>query len=187
MRILPLLLVLLLAACQSQNPYQPDSLPLPPAPEGVEHIVDMSAYPATPVDMSRYRSWQWQSIPGDARLADAVSSGLDQIGLRPVRGDRNADVFITAYTAVEQRERQYYNNVGGYYGYGHHRHWDRYGAYGSVPVVQTYIVDVQVVRIDFFDGKTGQRLWSTRGETSSTDSNALYTAVNAALTPYPPQ
>ena len=54
-----ILILPLLAACQSQNPYQAESLPMPPAPPGAATTFDRSAYPAAPRDYGRYRSWSW--------------------------------------------------------------------------------------------------------------------------------
>ena len=66
--LLPLLL--LLAACQSDNPYQASSLPLPPAPAAAANSFDASAYPAAPRDWARYQHWRWQQSPAGQALAE---------------------------------------------------------------------------------------------------------------------
>lgn len=199
--VLPLCLAL--AACQSHNPYVPSSDPLPAAPPQAAGAIDMSAYPAPPRDYGRYRNWSWvdnRLPPGtvwadSAQLAEAVSNGLDQRGLRPAR-DAQADVRVSADLRLETRIRQvrddyydpYYGSGVGYGRYGGHR---GYGAYGSVPVVRTYQEQVVVVRISLFDGQSGQPVWGASAETTSGSSQAdrakaLREAVQRALNTYPP-
>jgi hypothetical protein len=121
-----LLICLGLAACQGSNPYVATSNPIPPAPAQAANTFDRSAYPAPPRDYGRYRSWAWlngQMPPGtawadSAQVAEAVSSALDQRGLRPLHDNRPADLFVSADLRMETRLRQvrddYYG--GGYYG-----------------------------------------------------------------------
>jgi hypothetical protein len=202
-------LCLSVSACQTENPYTASSLPLPPAPPQAATTLDMSAYPAPPRDYARYRSWSWvnsQLPPGSAwadsaQIAEAVSNGLDQRGLRPARDPQAADLRVAADTRLETRLRQvrddyydpYYGGAGmgyGRYG-GPYHHGYGYGGYATVPVVRTYQEQVVVVRISLFDGRSGQPVWSAGAETSSGGSlsdriNALRTAVQKALTAYPP-
>lgn len=201
MRTATALLVLpLLVACQGSNPYQAESLPMPPAPAtaaAAADTFDLSAYPAAPRDYGRYRNWSWRDgqLPagsawaGSDLLAESLSSGLDQYGLRPAPQGQSGDLQVSASLSLEKRQRQYYDNVGGYYGHG--RHWDRYGAWGSAPLLRTYEEEVAVVRIHFFDGQDGQPVWSSSGEARSSGSqseraDALRAAVKAALDGYPP-
>jgi len=63
--------------------------------------------------------------------------------------------------------------------------------YGSVPVVRTYEVEVVVVRVNLYDGASGQPVWSASAETSSRSSlgeraDALREAVQKAMAAYPP-
>lgn len=186
-----ILILPLLAACQSQNPYQAESLPMPPAPPGAATTFDRSAYPAAPRDYGRYRSWSWLDgrAPGGDQLADSVSAGLDQYGLRPAL-DGPGDVLVSARISQETRLRQYQDNVGGYYGTG--SHWDRrYGAYGSVPIVRTYEQKVAVVRIELIDPRDRQVVWSGSGEAvagkdQAAQADAMRVAIRAALDGYPP-
>ncbi|HEY1028731.1 MAG TPA: DUF4136 domain-containing protein [Pseudomonas sp.] len=195
--VIALLLLPLLAACQSRNPYQAESLPMPPAPPGAATTFDRSAYPAAPRDYGRYRSWSWDggrapsgaAWAGGEQLADSVSAGLDQYGLRPSL-DGQGDLLVSARISQETRLRQYQDNIGGYYGAG--SHWDRrYGAWGGVPVVRTYEQKVAVVRIDLIDPRDRQVVWSGSGEAvAGTDqaaqADAVRVAIRAALDGYPP-
>ena len=191
-----------LGACQSPNPYTATSLPMPGAPAHAANAVDLSAYPAPPRDYGRYQSWAWLNgrLPmGSAwadstQIAEAVSNALDQRGLRPVQPNRPADLLVSADLRTEKRLRQVQDDYGygAGYGAGYGDRWGRYGGmYGSVPVIRTYQVDVMVVRIILYDGKTGQPVWSSSAETSSTGSlsergDALRESLNKAVQAYPP-
>ncbi|UFQ98330.1 DUF4136 domain-containing protein [Pseudomonas wenzhouensis] len=188
--VIAILILPLLAACQSQNPYRAESLPIPPAPPEAATTFDRSAYPAAPRDYGRYRSWSW--LDGQApssELADSVSAGLDQYGLRPALNGP-ADVLVSARISQETRLRQYQDNVGGYYGTG--SHWDRhYGAYGSVPIVRTYEQKVAVVRLELIDPRDRQVVWSGSGEAlagkdQAAQAEAMREAIRSALNGYPP-
>jgi hypothetical protein len=196
-----------LAACQTDNPYRADTRPLPPAPAHAANTVDMSAYPAPSRDYGRYRNWSWRDgqLPGgsawadSAQIAEAVSNGLDQRGLRPAQSTQPADLQVSAQTRMEVRTRQvrddyydpypYYGGSG--LGYAHGPYGNRYGGYASVPIVRTYQEQVIVVSISLFDARSGQPVWSASAETSnggdqSDRSKALRQAVQKALSAYPP-
>lgn len=190
-----ILMVLALAGCASPNPYTASSNPLPPAPPQAAQTFDRSAYPAQPRDFASYRSWTWfnhQLPPGSPlaesdQIAEAVSEGLDQRGLRPARNGP-ADLLVSTDVRMEKRLRQVQEDYGPGYGpYG------AYGPYGGYPpVVRTYEVQVMVVRINLFDGTTGQPIWSASAETDGQGStsrrgDALRSAVNKALAAYPPR
>ncbi|MDH0649090.1 DUF4136 domain-containing protein [Pseudomonas sp. GD03858] len=197
---------LVLAGCQGTNPYVASGKPLPPAPPQAANTFDASAYPAPTRDYGRYRSWSWrngQTPAGPAsatpgQLADAVSSALDQHGLRPARNTQ-ADLLVSADVRLERRLRQVrdydYDPYYGPYpyggvGYGGYR--NGYGAYGSVPIVRTYEVEVMVVRIDLFDARNGQPVWSASAESGSDKDSpreresALRESVSKAMSGYPP-
>ncbi|QBF25011.1 DUF4136 domain-containing protein [Pseudomonas tructae] len=202
------LLCLTLAACQGSNPYVASSRPLPAAPPHAANSFDASAYPAAPRDYGRYRSWAWRndqlpagsSYAEPAQLADAVSNALDQRGLRPARNGQAGDLLVSADLRLERRLRQVredaypYDNYpyGAYGGYGSYgRYHNGYGVYGSVPLVRTYEVEVMVVRVDLYDARDGQPVWSASAETASQDSqgkraDALRESVQKALASYPP-
>lgn len=201
------LLPLALAGCQGSNPYVASSRPLPPAPAQAATTFDASAYPAPTRDYGHYRSWSWRNgqLPSGsadtdpAQLADAVSSALDQHGLRPARGGPG-DLLVSADIRLEKRLRQVrdYDAYAPYYGpypyggvgYGGYR--NGYGAYASVPIVRTYEVQVMVVRIDLYDARNGQPVWSASAESGSDKDSpreresALRNSVYKALSGYPP-
>ncbi|WP_347903813.1 DUF4136 domain-containing protein [Pseudomonas purpurea] len=194
-----IVLCLGLAACEGSNPYVATSNPLPPAPAQAANTFDRSAYPAPPRDYGRYRNWAWLNgrLPAgsawadSSQIAEAVGSALDQQGLRPRYDNRPADLWVSADLRLEKRLRQVQDDYG-YGGYGgYNRYGNGYGMYGSVPIVRTYEVDVVVVRINLFDGASGQPVWSASAETSSQGSqieraDALREAVEKAMSAYPP-
>ena len=199
-----LVICLGLAACQGSNPYVATSNPLPPAPPQAAKTFDRSAYPAPPRDYGRYRSWAWldgRLPPGtawadSAQVAEAVSSALDQRGLRPLHDNRQADLFVSADLRLETRLRQVRDDYGyyggGYGGYGgYNRYGGGYGVYNTVPIVRTYQEQVVVVQVDLFDAQSGQPVWSSSAETSQRGSqgaqtDAIREAVEKAMSAYPP-
>jgi hypothetical protein len=191
-----LLLLATLTACQSHNPYVAGSTPLPPAPAQAAQQLDRSAYPAAPRDYASYRTWSWQRLPAGTAWAsseqvqEALSNALDQRGLRPYRAGAAADLRVSAELRLEQRIRQVAEHYGSQY--GHSRYGDQYGMWGSAPLVRSYTEEVMVVRIELFDGKDGQPIWSASAETLSSGSqseraSALRNAVQQALAAYPPK
>jgi hypothetical protein len=195
-RLLALICSLQLVACQSPNPYQADSRPLPPAPPQAAQQLDLSAYPAAPRDYARYRNWAWlgdRAPAGSAwaspeLLQEIIGNALDQRGLRPARGG-DADLRVTAELHQERRLRQVYDEVGSYYGHGRYGH--DYGLWGSTPLIRTYEEAVLVVQIELFDGRDGQPVWRGRGESldhrgEAERAESLREAVRRALADYPP-
>ncbi|MBP8264737.1 MAG: DUF4136 domain-containing protein [Pseudomonas sp.] len=194
-RLGALLLLTSLAACQSQNPYIADSKPMPPSPAHSPQQLDRSAYPATQRDYARYRTWSWQQLPAGSAWAsseqvqEALSNALDQRGLRPHRVGKTSDLKVSAELRLEQRLRQVTEQYGSHY--GHSRYGDNYGMWGSAPLVRSYTEDVMVVRIELFDGQSGQPVWNGHAETRNNGSQseratALRNAVQQALAAYPP-
>lgn len=198
-RLAALTLCLALGACQSPNPYRAESAPLPPAP-GAAGAVEPGVYPAAPRDYAGYRDWAWldDRPPGGGagleagQVQEALSAELDRRGLRPARPGAMADLRIAARLELEWRIRayeDYYGSLAGYYGYGHY--WDRYGAWGAVPIVRHYQEQVLVVHVELIDGADGQRVWSGSGEASVDDgqtgrAKALHQATRRALDGFPP-
>ncbi|CAD5107645.1 DUF4136 domain-containing protein [Zestomonas carbonaria] len=189
--LLPLCLGLL--ACQSPNPYSADSAPMPPAPAHAADAIDLSAYPAAPLDFARYRTWSWLAPPNATgslsaeQMQQILGSGFEQRGLRQAQPGKPADLQARANVRIEQRMYQAYDDVGVSYGYGHYPYWrDHYGLYGRVPIVRTYQREVLVLRIDLFDAGSGQPVWSGSGEAYADGREALRQATRNALDQFPP-
>ena len=195
-------LALLLAGCQSPNPYTATSMPLPPAPPQADSTFDSSAYPAAPRDFAAYRTWRWHAdrppegaagISGE-ELQQALSGALDQRGLRPAQAGNQADLRVDAQVRIERRlrqEREYFDSHGGYYG-GRHYSGAGYGLGASAPLIRTYEEEVVVVSIELLDPTDGQPLWRGYAETRAADSpaeraKALRAALEKALANYPPR
>lgn len=194
-RVALLLLCLGLVACQSQNPYTAQSKPLPPAPAHAGSQPDLSAYPAPARDYAHYRNWTWREPPAgsawasSALVQEALSNALDQRGLRPAPPGSAADLEVSSEMRLERRIRQVADRYGGYY--GHNYYGDHLGLWGGAPLVRTYEEEVLVVRIDLFDARDGQPLWSGSAEMLSDGSQAersraLRAALQRALKNYPP-
>jgi hypothetical protein len=193
-----LLLLLSLTACQSPNPYVADGKPLPPAPAAAAHHIDRSAYPAKPRDFARYRTWRWQQLPAatswasSEEIQQALSNALDQRGLRPQQNDAASDLLVRAELRQEQRLRQVADHYGSYYERGYYDrgyYGDHYGMWGSTPTVRSYRENVLVVRIELYDKRDGQLVWSSSAETLANKdqrSQTLQQAVKLALDDYPP-
>lgn len=193
------LLCLTLAACQGSNPYTREAAPIPPAPP-VEQI-QSPIYPATPRDFSSYQSWSWRTPPAGAaslageELQEMVAGALDQRGLRPAPDGARGDVQVSVSASLQTRVRQVYDDYGPHVGvgrYGGYGYGSGYGVGTRVPVVRNYEEEVMAVRIELFDGASGQSVWSNRAETRSAGKqaerkNAVREAINRALADYPPR
>lgn len=188
-----LLLCLSLAACQSTNPYQGESAPLPPAPP-IEQI-QSPLYPAAPRDFSAYRSWSWYAPPAataslsSEELQEMIAGALDQRGLRPAPEHTGSDVRISASAALERRLRQAYDEYDPYFSSG--RHGASYGTWYRAPMVRTWEEEVVSVRIQLHDASSGLVIWSNQAEARSAGSRserkeAVREAVKRALADYPP-
>ena len=188
--LLPLLL--LLAACQSDNPYQASSLPLPPAPAAAANSFDASAYPAAPRDWARYQHWRWQQAPAghalaeDTELASAVANALEQRGLRPAQPDRPADLLVRAQLDEQRRYYSYREQLGGHYAHG--PYGDYRGVHGQVPLTREVEERFLLLQVELLDAANGQVIWRGRSEQRLTGpaSTLLYPAAEQALQPFPP-
>lgn len=182
-RLLALLSLLVLAGCQTNRALQD---------------YDSSR------DFPAYRSWNWQepavqyrpndpriqSDLMDQRIRQAVSSQLDQRGLRPAQGPAPGDLKVQAYYIVENRQQQITTNYGGGWG----GYWG--GPWVSPAYFETRNVDYRVatVQVDMFDGHDGKLVWRGSSEytlgngtlTPSQHSDNVYKAVAKVLANYPP-
>lgn len=156
-------------------------------------------------DFAAYRSWAWkepavQYRPDDPRLRSdlteqrirqAVSSQLDQRGLRPAAAGTRADMTVQAYLIIDNRQQQITTN----YGAGWGGYWGPY--WGGPAMNETRSVDYKVstLQLDLLDARDGKLIW--RGSTeqvvndqavSPTDRTlAVQNAVIKILSAYPPR
>lgn len=191
-RCLLLLSVLLLAACAERMPINLD-------------------YDASR-DFAAYRSWSWadpaiEYRPNDPRvrsdlteqrLREAVSSGLDQRGLRPTAAGTRPDLKIKLYVILDQRQ-QSVSYSEPYWGGGWGSPWGP--AWGPSPWgpsyvrTQTITYPVMTVQLDMLDGRDGKLVWRASEERLLDDQNATPAQrsaafdrlVNQLLTHYPPR
>lgn len=191
-RRLVLLLLAALAGCRA-NPYSASHLPYPPTPSDSKAAAeaDPGSYPPAPIDLGRYRNWQW-GMAIDEPLAGIVSAALDQRGLRPATEEAPATLELRVLQRTSIHQRQIYDEPA--YGDGF-AIYDRHAGYWGttpVPVVRIVSFPVEVVQLELFDIHSGVRVWTGSGEAvragsgpaSVTDS--LRRAVAEALSSFPP-
>lgn len=191
-RHLLLLLFAALAGCRD-NPYSASHLPYPPTPSDAQGAAeaDPDSYPPPPIDLGRYRNWQW-GVAVDEPLAGIVSAALDQRGLRPATEKAPATLELRVLQRTSIHQRQIYDEPA--YGDGF-AIYDRHAGYWGttpVPVVRIVSFPVEVVQLELFDVHSGVRVWTGSGEAvragsgpaSVTDS--LRRAVAEALSSFPP-
>jgi hypothetical protein len=192
-----LLCSLILAACQSPNPYTAQALPMPAAPASAAQTFDRSSYPAAARDYALYRSWAWQNgqLPSgagwadSAQIAEMLVDSLDQQGLRAAQNGSKPDLLVSSQVRMERRQVQDYDRGGAYY--GNSPYGDTYGVGGSVPLRRSYTQNVLIVTVQFFDATSGQPIWSDSAENISSDEQAerskiLRKTLQQALRSYPP-
>ena len=182
-RLLLIASLLLLAACQSipvDNDYNPT------------------------FDFSRPYSWQWRQpaivyrplLPGQSgsleeqRILGAVTSGLEQRGLRQAANGQSADLQVQ----VQQMTRQQQQYVTNYMG-GEVIPMGR-GGYWTTPVyaqTQAYTTVTSLLQIDLFD-RNGQLVWRARTAQNAADGSdplqrgsAILKTVERLLQNYPPR
>ena len=191
-------LCLLLCACQQANPYTAQGVPYPAAPAAAATHFDSSAYPAPARDYALYRSWAWrnQQLPAGSGwassqlLADSLAGLLDQRGLRPAQGSTPGDLQVS--TQLELAEVEWVQPPDAGVGYGQGPYGSGYGAWGSRPIGGSYQQQVIRVRIDFYDGRSGQLIWSGNAAKASGDDSDqraadLREVLQQALASYPPE
>lgn len=192
-----LIAALLLTACQqAPNPYKAESVPYPPAPAAAADNFDHSNYPPQHRDFALYRSWAWRNgvLPAGSSwvssqlFSDSISSHLDQTGLRPAQGQATPDLLVSASVLTRQVEIHEPPEVGGFYGRG--PYGDGYGVGVSGAVNSTQ--QVLSVQVDFYDGRSGQLVWSGNaaqisGYGDAAQAETLRETVTKAMQSYPAQ
>ncbi|TWI54390.1 uncharacterized protein DUF4136 [Pseudomonas duriflava] len=157
-------------------------------------------------DFGAYRSWTWaqpalEYKPDDPRLKsdlteqrirDAISSQLDQHGLRPAQPGTRADLQVRSYLIVDQRQGQMMR-TDPYWGGGPWGYWGPWG--GGYTQTQTYTYSVTTLQIDLLDGRDGKLVWRGSAEADSglnadipsQRAAALSATIRKILAQYPPR
>lgn len=195
---------ILLLGCQASNPYQAESLPLPPAPTEAATHFDASAYPAA-IDKKTYTYWCWHdqalnlTPSGDVLAVErqVLAEQLEQYAFRPASAIERCELKITLSSQHSQRIRRDYNDYpSAHYGYGYgpsYPYHDRYRRSGidvDFPITaRTYTEYYQQLTLTFTDAQTGQTIW--RGQSAvagqqqtQPDETALRKAINTMLENY---
>ncbi len=202
--LLPSAVAILLVGCQSGNPYQAESLPLPPAPAAAATHFDASAYPAK-VNSRTYSYWCWHDQYVTARpIVSTVDNAqhilaeqLEQYGLRPASSAEQCQLTVQLTRSQRQYERRVYDNLpSANYGFGY-RHGDpyydrhRYSGIGvNLPIgSHRYTEYYQLLTLTFTDAQTQQPVWRTQSSVSSdlqgqTTEKALRQAIDNMLSSY---
>ena len=192
---------LVLAGCQASNPYQGESIPLPPAPAAAAQHFDASAYPA-PAQLKNYNYWCWPNTAApNALLNDSaqriLAEQLEQYGLRAAQSAQQCELQVHLSSQHSERVRHDYDNYPSLnygVGYGHHRSLhNRHGYSGlglNVPITpRRYIEYRQQLTLVLIEQQSQQPIWRTQSSVSSNQhgqasEEALRNAFRAMLESY---
>jgi len=166
------------------------------------------------VDFAKFQTWAWKdpalqyqpnslmlkSDLTEQRIMQAVSSGLDQRGLRPAAAGSKPDLLVQTYLIVANRQEQVVTHYG--YGGAWGGPWGGYwggpweGNWGAPMYNETRNVVYQVgtLQIDLIDAKDGKLVWRGSAEkvvdnspTPAERDAAIRDAVTKILSTYPPK
>ena len=166
------------------------------------------------VDFAKFRTWAWKepavqyqpnnpmlrSDLTEQRIVQAVSSQLDQRGLRPVAAGNKPDLQVQAWLIVANRQEQVVTNYGyggpwggpwgGYWG----GPWEGYWGAPMYNETRNVVYQVGTLQIDLIDAKDGKLVWRGSAEkvidsspTPTERSAAINEAVTKILSTYPPK
>lgn len=191
----------LLLGCQSSNPYQAESIPLPAAPAHVAEHFDTSSYPVI-AQRKDYNYWCWstanQQSPPVAYPADSpqqiLAEQLEQYGLRPAASFAQCELQVQLISQQHSQPVHYDYYPSAYYDYGYGRPFhDRYRHSGigiNVPLTpRSYTHYYLQLQLSFTDAHTGQGVWRGHNTVSSdqygqTSARVLRQAINNMLDNY---
>ncbi len=193
-RIALLGLALLLSACETMqvtHDYNP--------------AVDFAAFKTwafkDPALQYRPNSPMLKSDLTEQRILQAVSSELDQRGLRPVAAGSKPDLLVQTYLIVANRQEQVVTNYGyqgpwggpwsgGYWG----GPWEGYWGAPMYNETRNIVYQVGTLQIDLMDAKSGKLVWRGSAEkivdnspTPAERSAVIREAVTKILSTYPPK
>ena len=167
------------------------------------------------VDFAAFKTWSFKdpalkyqpnspmlkSDLTEQRIIQAVSSELDQRGLRPVAAGSKPDLLVQTYLIVANRQEQVVTNygyngpwggpwAGGYWG----GPWEGYWGAPMYNEVRNIVYQVGTLQIDLMDAKDGKLVWRGSAEkivndspTPAERSAAIREAVTKILSTYPPK
>ena len=166
------------------------------------------------VDFAQFRTWAWKdpavqyqpnnpmlrSDLTEQRIVQAVSSQLDQRGLRPVAAGSKPDLLVQTWLIVANRQEQVVTNYGyggpwggpwgGYWG----GPWEGYWGAPMYNETRNVVYQVGTLQIDLIDAKDGKLVWRGSAEkaidsspTPAERSAAISEAVSKILATYPPK
>ena len=165
------------------------------------------------VDFARFQTWAWKdpalqyqpnslmlkSDLTEQRIMQAVSSGLDQRGLRPAATGSKPDLLVQTYLIVANRQEQIVTNYGyggpwgGPWGYAGGP-WEGYWGAPMYNETRNVVYQVGTLQIDLIDAKDGKLVWRGSAEkivdnspTPAERNAAIHEAVNKILANYPPK
>ena len=166
------------------------------------------------VDFAQFRTWAWKdpavqyqpnnpmlkSDLTEQRIIQAVSSQLDQRGLRPVAAGGKPDLLVQTYMMVANRQEQVVTNYGyggpwgGPWGSYWGGPWEGYWGPAAYNETRNVIYQVGTLQIDLTDAKDGRLVWRGSAEKTLNDSPtpqersaAIREAVTKILSNYPPK
>ena len=167
------------------------------------------------VDFAKFQTWafkppalQYQpnspmlkSDLTEQRILQAVSSELDQRGLRPAAAGNKPDLLVQTYLIVANRQEQVVTNygyngpwggpwAGGYWG----GPWEGYWGAPMYNETRNIVYQVGTLQIDLMDAKSGKLVWRGSAEkivdnspTPAERSAVIREAVTKILSTYPPK
>ena len=165
------------------------------------------------VDFAKFQTWAWKdpalqyqpnslmlkSDLTEQRIMQAVSSGLDQRGLRPAATGSKPDLLVQTYLIVANRQEQIVTNYGyggpwgGPWGYAGGP-WEGYWGAPMYNETRNVVYQVGTLQIDLIDAKDGKLVWRGSAEkivdnspTPAERNAAIHDAVNKILANYPPK
>lgn len=193
----------LLLGCQSNNPYQADSIPLPAAPASAAEHFDASSYPVI-AQRKDYNYWCWptanqQSLPAEYTIDSPqhiLAEHLEQYGLRPAASFAQCELQVQLSSQQHSQSVYYDYYPSAHYGYGYgrgHPFHDRYRHSGigiNVPLTPRSSTQYYLqLQLSFTEAHTGQAIWRGHNTVSSdrhghTSARALRQAINSMLDNY---
>ena len=165
------------------------------------------------VAFAKFQTWAWKdpalqyqpnslmlkSDLTEQRIMQAVSSGLDQRGLRPAAAGSKPDLLVQTYLIVANRQEQIVTNYGyggpwgGPWGYAGGP-WEGYWGAPMYNETRNVVYQVGTLQIDLIDAKDGKLVWRGSAEkivdnspTPAERNAAIHEAVNKILANYPPK